>query len=168
MLSILFQYSAGAVAFVVGGVLILFLMLVNYIVKARNKAASLVRKVGVALLVSGVYGASLLWYLRHHWHTLALHYWEYVVGYITVSAVVGLVVVQIVRKDDLNKHKLIVAAKWVIRTLGAIMLYNASASPLGSLVIISIIGALYIVHAMYKWVFGRLFSKSDALKEKDE
>ena len=151
-----------------GGVLILFLLLVNYIAKAQNKVASLVRKVGIALLVSGVYGASLLWYLRHHWHSLALHYWEYVLGYVVVSAVVGLVVVQIVRKDELQKHKLVVAAKWVIRTIGVVMLYNASASPLGSLVLISSTSAVYVAYVMYKWVFSRLISKAQTKKDKEE
>lgn len=151
-----------------GGVLILFLLLVNYIVRARNQVASAVRNVSIALLVSGVYGAALLWYLRNNWHTLALHYWEYVLCYIVVSAVVGLVVVQILRKDERQKHQLVVVAKWIIRTVGVVLLYNASASPLGSLVLISTTTGLYIMYVVYKWVFSKLFGNVQSSKKTKE
>ena len=120
-----------------GSVLILFALLVNYLVSARNQYATFLRSLIVALLVSGVYATSLVWYLRTHWNTLILQYWEYVLGYMFVTGIIGLVYMQVLRNDDKMRHSIAVAVKWTLRTIGVITVYNASASPLGSVVLLA-------------------------------
>lgn len=141
----------GAVTFMLGGVLIVVVLLLNYLISARNQYATFLRSLLVALLVSGVYATSLVWYLRIHWDTIVLQYWEFVLGYLFCSGVVGMVYMQVLRKDDQMKHNIAVAVKWALRSIGVIAVYNASSSPLGSVLLLAVLAVVYVVYAAVKW-----------------
>jgi hypothetical protein len=138
--------------FVCGAALAVTLLALKYVVpvRARSSSGKFVRNLVIALLLSGVYLSAAVWYLRSHWTQLVLHYWEYVLGYVVVTTIAGMVAVQIVRNDARDRHRLAVAVKWIIRLIAVVVLYNSTASPFGSLTLLSLTVLLYITYAMYK------------------
>ena len=145
------QYTIGAVAFMLGGVLILFMLAGNYLISARNQYATFIRSLFVALLLSGMYFTTLVYYLRSHWQQIVLHYWEYVLGYLVCSGVAGMVYMQVLRNDDKMKHSIAVAVKWALRLIGVVVVYNSSASPLGSVLLLAVLLVVYVVYSALKW-----------------
>ncbi len=123
----------------------------NYLISARNQYATFVRSLFVALLLSGMYFTTLVYYLRAHWQQIVLHYWEYVLGYLVCSGVAGMVYMQVLRNDDKMKHSIAVAVKWALRVVGVVVVYNSSASPLGSVLLLSVLLVVYVVYSALKW-----------------
>lgn len=136
--------------FICGGALAVFLLALKYVARARSGRTQWLRNLLVALLLSGVYLTSALWYLRQHWHDLVLRYWEYVLGYVAVSGILGVVAVQMQRNDAKDRHRLAVIVKWIIRAVGVTLLYNSTASPFGSLTLVGLTVLLYLTYALYK------------------
>ena len=66
------------------------------------------------------------------------------------------------RGNDDSKHAMTVAVKWFIRSIGIVAIYNASASPMGSLFFLSVLAILYLVYAANKWVFSRFAGKKSS------
>ena len=148
------------IIFMTGGVLILLLVLLRYITGTHSKYSIFLRNLAIALFFSGSYIAGLVWFLRHNWLRIALHHWEYVLCYLALFAVIGIVYVQITRNDDDKKHRLKVGVKWFIRAVGVICVYNASSSPYGSLIFMCTLVFMYFTYALNKWVFGAATKKT--------
>jgi hypothetical protein len=116
--------------------------------------------------LSGTYGAGLIWFLKNNLIEILINYWEYLVIYTIVLSLIGLFAIRLSRGHETSKHLLTVSVKWLIRFLGVILVYNASASPLSSLLMLFCLFFLYFFYALNKWVFGKLFSKKQDNKKK--
>lgn len=65
-----------------------------------------------------------------------------------------MVYMQVLRSDAKKKHSIAVAAKWVLRAVGVIVVYNSSASPLGAVLLLAVLLGVYVVYSLLKWAAG--------------
>ena len=142
----------------IGGILTIVLLLVNYIAKSNSGSSSSsitttkiwIRNMIIALLLSGVYFTTLIWYIRINWHNIILQYWEYVCIYLVITSIIGIVTIQIYRNTPIYRHTIAVNVKWFIRILSTIILYNSTASPYASLTLLALVVLLYITYELFK------------------
>ena len=101
----------------------------------------------------------MLWFLKNHWQILLLSYWEFVIVYIVLFLLLGLLLVRLIRGNEDSKHMYVVIVKWFIRLSGAVLVYQSLSSPLGSMLLITLLSLNYIIYSFHKWVIVRLVTK---------
>lgn len=145
----LFQYGTGSFIFISGGVVIMILYLAMKVLSGQRSALSWMRYTLMGMLFSTGYGAALIWFLRHNLSVVMLEYWEWVVTYLSVFCVLGLWWVWLVRSNEQSKENVQFVVNWVVRMIGIVAVYNGSASPLGSLLLIFAVVAGSICYNCY-------------------
>jgi NEMP family len=139
------QLLAGAIIFVFGGLLILILFVGRRFTHRHTDVSSYLTGTGVIGLLVGGYGASVVWLLRSYMRTLLLKHWEFVFLYIGISGFTGVMFVAFMRRHEETKHFLRISAKWVLRLIGIVLVFNGSASPLVSTVYVLAVAFAYII-----------------------
>lgn len=135
----------------------------NY--KGKDYSQAIIKNIGVFLFFTGSYAAGVVWFLKNNWQMLLLSYWEFVVVYIVLFLLLGLLLVRLVRGNEDSKHMYVVIVKWFIRITGAVLVYQSSSSPLGSILLITLLSLSYIIYSFHKWVITRLFTKKIVKKQ---
>lgn len=125
----------------------------------RNSSGTWIRDVFFGSLITTGYGASVVYYLRHNMRSLMLMYWEWVLGYVALFTLLGFLWVRSVRSSESSKANVRSAVLWAIRSAGIIGIYNASASPMGSLVLLAVALTLYVLYAFNKHVLSQFQRK---------
>jgi NEMP family len=133
----IFQYTGGSSFFVFFGLLVLLLFAVSKVRKGGTIVA--------ALASLGLYSYGLLYFLRETLQFLVTEFWEYVLGYIVVTLLAGIIFTNRVRSDDSWKHWFKVLIRWIIRIVGLSLVYWASASPRTSLAYMIIALVAYVM-----------------------
>jgi hypothetical protein len=152
-----FQYSGGSLIFIIGGLLVMLYFIMNRFVNKKTTGMTL-----TTLFISGSYGWGLLHLLKHHLTYLLLKQWEVVMGYVVIMGGLGLLCVKLIRSNDNAKHTTRVGAKWMLRIIGIIFIYNSSASPSGSM---AMIGAFIAIYAVQHFLTPKFSSKNNKKTE---
>lgn len=106
--------------------------------------------VAVGTVLSGGYGASAVYFLKNNLKEIMLHYWEFVLGYVVVMTLLGLLATRMIRGGADSKHFMVVVVKWLIRLLAVAAIFNATASPLGSLFSLVVLVVVYLAYELKK------------------
>jgi hypothetical protein len=155
----IFQYSTGAISFLVGALVLSFLYVAFNLGRKEKKGSNFMRDSAILLFFGGGYGAGLVYLLRENFNTLLLQYWEVTMAYLVVSSCLGLYVTRLIRGNDVSKHSLTTAVKWFLRLIGTMLIYNAFPSPLVSILAVTVLAILYFFHMVGKWITGLLTKK---------
>ena len=149
--------------FVTLGTSILLSIIINRLIgsgyKKKDYAQTIIKNVSLFLFFTGGYAAGVVWFLKNHWQMLLLSYWEFVIVYIVLFLLLGLLLVRLIRGNEDSKHMYVVIVKWFIRLSGAVLVYQSSSSPLGSMLLIILLSLSYIIYSFHKWVIARLVTK---------
>ena len=148
------------------GTSILLSIIINRLIgssyKKKDYAQTIIKNVSLFLFFTGGYAAGVVWFLKNHWQMLLLSYWEFVIVYIVLFLLLGLLLVRLIRGNEDSKHMYVVQTvivKLFIRLSGAVLVYQASSSPLGSMLLITLLSLSYIIYSFHKWVIARLVTK---------
>jgi RsiW-degrading membrane proteinase PrsW (M82 family) len=128
----------------------LLLLALKFLARKRGVHMSVPRKLIIAVLLTVAYTTVVLWYLRQHWHNLILDHPRLLLGYVFLTGTLGVVAVQMLRQNHDDQVRLTLAVKWIFRAVGAALLYNSTASPLGSMSVMSLGILLYMTYVLYK------------------
>ena len=123
------------------------------------------RDIFFILLLTGSYGASLVWYLKNYLSKVIVNYWEYLLAYVIVFGFIGLFFTRMMRGNENTKHLYTVSVRWLIRLVSIVFLYNSFSSPFISLLIVFILMIFYIIYALHKWTLKKIFNKRNNKKE---
>ena len=147
--------------FVTLGAVILLSIVINRLVGGgkRDFTQAIIRNGSAFLFFTGSYAAGVIWFVKNNWQMLLLSYWEFIAVYIVLFMLLGLLLVRFVRGNEGSKHVFVVIVKWFIRLAGVILVYQSSSSPLGSMALISILSAIYVIYTFHKWTIAKLFAK---------
>lgn len=138
----------------------MLLYVVNLVLfNGKKKETSSMASMLLVALSTTAYGAGLVWFIRNNLKMLLLTHWEFTMAYLGIFGVTGLLLTWLVRTNDRSKHLLVVFVKWLIRFAGVIAIYNSSASPWGSLVLLCFSAVIYVIYAFNKWVLSRLLKR---------
>ena len=141
------QYIFGAISFTILGFLIIALKVASSFIPKGEPREGDNRKMKLGLLLSGIYGASGIYFLKSHLRTMLIVYWEVSLIYMVVMCLTGCGFVYFMRSRAETKHVYRVVGKHLTRGAGLIALYFSSASPLAST--LAMIGSL-ISYVRYK------------------
>jgi hypothetical protein len=150
----MFQYLGGAVAFIAMGVVIALVWCFGG--QGRDRRPGMA-STGFTALLAGTYGATAIWFLKTNFKHLLLKYWEYSLGYVIVSGLSGIVFVHFVRSFEGTKLFMRWSIGWVIRLIGASLMYNSLSSPLLSMSLMGgliVLGVLSAITESFLGVFG--------------
>lgn len=148
--------------FVTLGTSILLSIIINRLIGSNYKkdySQAIIKNVSVFLFFTGSYAAGVVWFVKNNWQMLLLSYWEFVIVYIVLFLLIGLLLVRLLRGNEDSKHIYVVIVKWFIRITGAVLVYQSSSSTLGSMLFIALLSLSYIIYSFHKWVIARLVTK---------
>lgn len=165
--SAIFQYTSGAFIFIVGGLLVVVLFLSKRIVFGSKNQGMSTQLGGMFALITGSYGATIMWFLRTYFRSICLKYPEVGMVYIVSMIFSGLSFIRLLRKNDDLKHVLRVSVKWLLRLFGIVFIFNSTASPMISLLFLVVLFVFYIIHMISKWLNSRLMKEVKKIKKKN-
>ena len=148
--------------FVTLGTSILLSIIINRLIGSNYKkdySQAIIKNVSVFLFFTGSYAAGVVWFLKNNWQMLLLSYWEFVIVYIVLFLLMGLLLVRLLRGNEDSKHIYVVIVKWFIRLTGTVLVYQSSSSPLGSMLFIGLLSLSYTIYSFHKWVIARFVTK---------
>lgn len=128
--------------------LVMLLWLSGFFSSSKNK--TFVQTAGIAAVLSGTYGASLFWFLGTYLKSLIIDHWEFSLGYVALSAILGIVFIGHIRKNATSKHMMRVGVKWMIRLIGLTCIYNSTASPALGLSFLAMLAFFYVLSSAGK------------------
>ena len=136
------------------GTSILLSIIINRLIgsgyKKEDYAQTIIKNVSLFLFFTGGYAAGVVWFLKNHWQMLLLSYWEFVIVYIVLFLLLGLLLVRLIRGNEDSKHMYVVIVKWFIRLSGAVLVYQSLSTPLGSMLFITLLSLSYIIYSFHK------------------
>jgi hypothetical protein len=146
-----FQYSVVATGFVVVGAFVLGVYAgKHFLFPTASRRPRSLATVGVAALMTGTYGATLVWLTRTYLRQVLLQHWEFAAAYVVLAAGAGLGFVRTMRSFDESKHLVRVSVKWLLRLFGVVCAFNASSSPFVSLLWMGVLAVAYVAYEVTK------------------
>ncbi len=147
------QYIAGMITFITAGILLGIVWLMSKLgAKDRNGE----RKLNLPIVgaVTATYGWGLMHFMTSFLRQAMVLYWEFTLGYIVIMAICGVIFVRMLRANETTKHVYRVTAKWALRIIGVVFLYNSSASPLAASANLLVFSLYYLYMQALKWGIG--------------
>eukprot|EP00960_Hanusia_phi_P031754 749465-Hanusia_phi.AAC.6 len=139
----IFQYSSGMLLSITVGMMLLFIFMLNKMRVPGSKTMTF------HLAVYAGYGFVVAKFAANMFKQIMIEYWELVLGYCTLFAVLGIVVVSRFRRHESSKHDFRVWVLWVIRLVGILCICGfGTRSGVFSFAI------LFLMFSIY--VFGRI------------
>jgi len=136
----IFQYSGGALAGMVSGILLTVLFILR---KKKGVAAS-------PLILGTAYFGSLYLAIKQYSVTAISGYWEYILVYLALMFFLGLLLTYKLRSDPELKHRTRVIVKWLIRCVGFVFLFHSTFSWYVEAMWFVLILLIYINHKLGK------------------
>mmetsp|Transcript_25965 Transcript_25965/g.24819 ORF Transcript_25965/g.24819 Transcript_25965/m.24819 type:complete len:372 (-) Transcript_25965:24-1139(-) len=164
--SSIFQYTAGAVIFNLGGILVLSLILSKKVLFGK-KDLSYTQLTGMTALLTGSYGATVVWFLKSYFRIICLKYAEFLMIYSITMACFGFIFIRFLRGISERKHFLRISVKWFLRIIGTIFIYSSSASPMVASVYVLLLLMYYIVYVISKWLKEKFIKEVKKIKKND-
>jgi len=142
----IFQYTGGmAITIALGlGIIIWFL-------DARF-GSRFGKSVFLVITVTGGYVTSLMYFIRNSLSYVVLNYWEYLLGYFALMALIGCFMTMSLRSSKPAKMILRYSIDWVLNMVAALLFFHASPSPLVALCIVGMFFAYNLIHGFSKYV----------------
>lgn len=158
-----FQYGVCATGFIVVGAFVLGVYAGKQVMfppPSSSRRPHSLAITGVATLLTGSYGFTLVWLARTYLRHALLQHWELFMVYVAVAAGAGLAFVRTMRSFGESKHILRISVKWLLRLVGVVLTFNASSSPFVSLLLMGLLFGGYAVYEATKNVARNAASKS--------
>lgn len=146
----IFQYSCGMITFVVVGLALILLSLTGTV----KPKSTIIQNASLFTLLTGAYGASLVWFLQSYLSLILAEFWEFTAIYVLLFSFFGAWTVRYIRSNQHTKHVFRVMVKWMIRAVGLYLLFNASASPAVSWTYMLVFLVLYTIYESLKRAAG--------------
>mmetsp|Transcript_25434 Transcript_25434/g.84124 ORF Transcript_25434/g.84124 Transcript_25434/m.84124 type:complete len:233 (-) Transcript_25434:160-858(-) len=149
-----FQYSSGMLISITIGMMLLFIFLLNKMKVPGSKTMSF------HLAVYAGYGFLVVKFAANMFKQILIEYWELVLGYCALFALLGMIVVSRFRRHESSKHDFRVWVLWVIRLVGILCICGfGTKSGLFSSAMLIIIISMYILGRI-----GKFFKPKDKSK----
>ncbi|XP_012945026.1 nuclear envelope integral membrane protein 1, partial [Aplysia californica] len=139
------HYSAG-VSFGVAGSVLLLLFVLNKFLPQKLKTLSY-----AVFAVSASASMFLLHTFHFHLHYILVNYWQVLVGYVVVAALVSFAVVY--RYGPISNPRSLDLVMWLLQGLGLILVYQGSQIPEMAVAIIAgTLGVVYFPWSAFGWL----------------
>jgi hypothetical protein len=148
----IFQYLFGLTASIIAGALLLSFYIASRAGKSKLSTASV-------LTFTATYFTGFFWLFVDKLKVLMIKYSPFVIGYIIVSGVFGLISTKVIRGSSTFKRFYRVSVKWFLRMVGFINLYNSTASPLAALFLSFVLILIYFIYEYLKCVQKKKIKK---------
>jgi len=146
----IFQYCCGMITFISLGLVLIVLSLTGTV----KPKSTIIQNMSLFTLLTSTYGATLVYFLRSYLSVLLVEFWEFTVCYVLIFSCFGAWVVHYIRSNQHTKHVFRVSVKWMIRSIGLYLLFNASASPTVSWTYMLLFVSVYTVYETTKRAVG--------------
>ena len=156
----IFQFSAGSALFVLGGMAFLLYYMASGMLGPKVSGMT---KTFLTFSLGLGYWASIVVFVKKHMSVLVLDYWEFVLAYVLVMAAIGLFCMRSLRSNENIKSGLRLGCKWSLRVASMIFIYNSTASPTGSVILLVLKMAMYAYYKVRKFIRG---PRKEKLKRK--